>query len=366
MKRRNLLVGAAALAMASPLAMAGTIHVTFINPGRSDEPFWRSVTRVMLPAAQQLGITLEVLYAQRDHTRMLDLARQVARRGRKPDYLIVVNEKQTGAAMLGLAEAARIKTLLAFSTLEGEQAVEFGVPRARYRHWLGSITPNAADAGRLTARELLRQALRQKVLGRDGKVHMALIGGDKVTPTGTQRLRGALAAVSDQRSVVLEQVVHANWDRARAREQMQALLLRYPRLDAVWVASDLMAYGAMEAAEAAGRTPGKDLLFSAVNNSPEVLRARVQGRISALAGGHFTAGAFGLVMLHDYHHGKDFAQHALEIEAPLFALLDVDLAQRFLERFGDEDFSSLDFRRFSRHLDPRKAKYAFGLLPLLE
>jgi ABC-type sugar transport system substrate-binding protein len=320
----------------------------------------------MEPAAQQLDMELEVLYAERDHLKMIALVKQVTQRTKKPDYLIIVNEKLAGGQMMKMAEEAKIKTLIAFSSFEAEQIAEFGVPREKYRYWLGAITPNSVDAGRLNAQELVRQAVKLKTVAADGKVHVALIAGDRVTPTGAQRLEGAEKALAASPEVVLEQVVFGNWERARAKEQLSGLLLRYPKLNAVWTASDLMAYGAMEAAEEAGRHPGKDLLFATFNNSPEVLKARVEGRISSLAGGHFTAGAWALVMLYDYHHHVDFAKDGLELRLPLFALLDEELAQRFLQRFGDENFSKVDFRHFSKRLHPELRHYEFGILPILK
>jgi ABC-type sugar transport system substrate-binding protein len=356
----------ALLACVSPLLWAADFSVVFINPGRSEEPYWRSVTRFMQPAAQQLDIQLEVLYAERDHLKMIELAKQVTSRKQKPNYLMIVNEKLAGGEILKLAEQAGLKTLIAFNKFDDAQAAEFGKPREKYRHWLGSLTPNSVEAGRLTANEMARQALQARVGADDGKVHVAVIGVDKATPTGIQRVEGAVAAFSNHPQVALEQVVYGNWDRTRAKEQAAALLLRYPKLNAIWTASDLMTFGAMEAAEAAGRKPGSDLLFAAINNSPEVLQARVQGRISSLAGGHFTAGAWGLVMLHDYHHGKDFKKEGLELSAPLFLLLDEERAQNFLTRFGNEDFSSIDFRQFSKHLQPKLRTYQFSLLPALK
>ena len=355
----------AVLSLASPALWAAALSIVFINPGRSEEPFWRSASRFAQPAAQQLGIKLEVLYAERDHLKMIELAREVTSRAKKPNYLMMVNEKLAAGEMLKLAENAGIKSLMVFSTLDETQA-DYGKPRQKFRHWLGSLTPNASEAGRLTAEELVRQALALRAVADDGKVHIAMISGDKATPTGTQRLQGAVDVFAAHPSVVLEQVVYGNWDRARANEQAAALLLRYPKINAFWVASDLMAFGAMEAAEAAGRKPGVDLLFSAINNSPPVLQARAQGRISALAGGHFTAAAWALVMLYDYHHGKDFAREGLDTVLPLFALFDEERAQRFLGRFGEEDFSSIDFRQFSKHLNPQLRTYQFSLLPALK
>ncbi len=355
-----------ALSLSSSLLWAANFSVVFINPGRSDEPFWRSVTRFMQPAAQQLDIKLDVLYAERDHLKMVALVQEVAARNKKPDYLMIVNEKLAAGEMLKIADKAGIKTLMVLNKFEDAQAADFGKPREKYRHWLGSLTPNASEAGRLTAAELVRQAQQSHVVADDGKVHVVLIAGDKATPTSVQRLKGAVSVFATHESVVLEQVVYGNWDRARAKEQAAALLVRYPKLNAFWAASDLMAYGAMEAAEAAGRKPGTDLMFSAINNSPEVLQARTQGRISALAGGHFTAAAWGLVMLYDYHHGKDFRKEGLELTLPLFVLLDEERARRFLSRFGEEDFSSVAFRPFSKHLNPHLQTYQFSLLPALK
>lgn len=354
------------LSLAGPAVWAAAINVVFINPGRSDEPFWRSAVRFAEPAAQQLGIKLEVLYAERDHLKMIELAREVASRPKKPDYLMLVNEKLSAGEMLKFAEQAGIKSLLVYSGLVESQQSEYGKPRQQFRHWLGSLTPNASDAGRLTAEELVRQALQLNAVADDGKVHIAAIAGDKATPTGTLRLQGAVDVFAAHPSVVLEQVVYGNWERARANEQAAALLLRYPKINAFWVASDLMAFGVIDAAEAAGRKPGTDLLVSAINNSPPVLQARAQGRISALAGGHFTLAAWGLVMLYDYHHGKDFGRDGREIILPLFVLMDDERAQRFLTRFGDEDFSSIDFRQFSKHLNPQLRNHQFGLLPTLK
>jgi len=354
----------AMLALMLPSIALASISVVFINPGNPDELFWRSVTRFMEPAASQLDIHLEVLYAERNHVKMVELMRQVAQREKKPDYVIIVNEKASGGVMLKLAEQAKIPTLLAFSAFEGDMAREYGAPRQQFHYWLGSITPNAYEAGRATATELLRQAMIAHPPV-DGKLHVAMISGDRVTPTGVERADGAASVFLNSSQVVFTQTVYGDWERARAYEQAGGLMVRYPRLDVIWCASDLMAFGVIDVAEASGRKPGKDIFISAFNNSPEVLKERINGRISALAGGHFTAGAWALVMLYDYAHGKDFADQGMQLQLPLFVLLDGELSSRFLQRYGNEDFSKIDFRQFSRHLHPELQHYDFSLLKVL-
>ena len=100
------------------------------------------------------------------------------------------------------------------------------------------------------------------------------------------------------------------------------------------------------------------MLFSAINTSPEAMQARVSGRLAALAGGHFMAGAWSLVLLHDYHHGRDFADEGLELDRPMFALFDKAQAEGYLQRFG-AGIGTIDFRPHSKVHNPRLKRYDF-------
>jgi hypothetical protein len=127
-----------------------------------------------------------------------------------------------------------------------------------------------------------------------------------------------------------------------------------------------MALGAMASWEKRSGKVGQDAWFSAVNTSPEALQAVKSGRLAALAGGHFICGAWGLVMLYDYHHGHDFAlDEGLELDHSMFALFDARMADRFLERYGELRFDSIDFARYSKVLNPQRKRYDFTFEQLL-
>jgi ABC-type amino acid transport substrate-binding protein len=92
-----------------------------------------------------------------------------------------------------------------------------------------------------------------------------------------------------------------------------------------------MAFGAMRAFAEAGKVPGKDALFSAVNTSSEALQAVIDGRLSALVGGHFTLGGWALVELHDYDQGVDLARYGgRDRQVPLLQLIDKHQARQIL------------------------------------
>ncbi|WP_339936248.1 substrate-binding domain-containing protein, partial [Undibacterium luofuense] len=205
----------------------------------------------------------------------------------------------------------------------------------------------------------------QGLAGSDHKLHMIAIAGDRSTTTSLKRNQGMLRAVSEQSDVVLEQQVYGEWNRAKAREQSDWLYQRYPQVRVVWAGNDLMAFGAMESWAERGGKPGSDAVFSGINTSEEAMTKLRTGSLAALAGGHFIAGAYALVMLYDYHNGHDFADEGLELERSMFILFSADDAKRFQSQYGDLDFHKVDFRRFSKVLNPAVRQYQFSFRQIL-
>jgi hypothetical protein len=125
-----------------------------------------------------------------------------------------------------------------------------------------------------------------------------------------------------------------------------------------------MAFGAMQAFEKRGGVPGTDAFFSGVNTSKEAMDGLANGRLSALAGGHFICGAWAVVMIYDYAHGRDFRDEGLDLDRPMFTSFDATTAGIFQARYG-ESFDSVDFRRYSKALNPKLARYNFDFGQLL-
>lgn len=343
------------------LTLAATT-ISFINPGKADEPYWVGASQAMQAAARSLDLQLEVLYAERDPARALQLGREIAARTQRPDYVVLVNEKGTLVENASVLGAAGIKTFAAFSGLLPQER-ERWAPRKGLPLLLGSLEPHAQDAGYLTARALIQQALATRQ-GK-GKLQMLALGGDRSTPVSIQRNEGLRRALAEQSEVELVQQAFADWRRDLAAETMAGLIARHPQARLLWTGSDLMAFGAMEAIEAAGQSPVRDWHISSINTSKAAMQAVVDGRLKALAGGHFLAGAWALVMLYDYEHGRDFADEGLMLEWPMFMLFDKAAAQRMLARFGDE-MPALDFRPYSKTLNPRLKQYRFDIEGLLK
>ncbi|MDH4582891.1 LacI family transcriptional regulator [Pseudomonas sp. BN415] len=337
--------------------------VVFLNPGRHNEPFWASYAQFMQAASNDLDMDLEIRYAERDLDLMLDQAREVLQGADRPDYLVFVNEQYAAPEILRLSRGSGVKLFTVNSNLTPDQQSLTGGTRERYPDWIGSMVPNDEEAGYLMARSLLEQ---QERLAPGQPFDMLAFSGVKQTPAAQRRERGLRQALVEFPNAHLRQLVYSEWSRERAYTQALQLYQRYPDVKLVWSANDEMAFGAMQAATELGRKPGQDLLFSALNNSPEVLRTYLDGKISALVSGHFTLGGWAMVLLHDYDAGLDFARHGgKDREVRLFMALDRDKATRLLrhiERYGFD----LDFRAFSLVGKKGARDYRFSLAPLID
>ncbi|WP_373973856.1 ABC transporter substrate-binding protein [Chitinibacter sp. SCUT-21] len=346
------------------IASAAAATVAFINPGKHNELYWSTASSAMQDAAKQLGFSLEISYAQRDPLRAIEIARLIAARPaqNQPDYIIFSNDHGTGPEILKILAKTRSKTFLAFSTMATPQEREQTQgPRQKYPNWIGSLVPDAEQAGYLSAKQLLTAARQAQLYGPDRRLQVIAIAGDRSTPSSVLRNQGLQRAIAESPDAVLKQMVYAKWQQEKAAEQSRWLFARYPEARLVWSGSDMMAFGAMQSWEQAGGQVGKTAVFSAINTSPAAMAAIQNGRLSALAGGHHMNGAFALVMIYDYSHGLDFARESIELEAPMFGLISPQMAAKYQKKYGFHDFSQINFKAYSKYENPKNQKYVFTL-----
>src|SRR5437773_5685799 len=96
------------LVILATAATAAAQSVAFINPGKSDEIYWVTATQGMQAAAQSLGISFEVQYAQRDHLKELDIARELVGRSadKRPQYIVFTDDYAVGGELLKIIDGA--------------------------------------------------------------------------------------------------------------------------------------------------------------------------------------------------------------------------------------------------------------------
>ncbi|MEE1800929.1 LacI family DNA-binding transcriptional regulator [Streptomyces sp. NPDC050509] len=119
------------------------------------------------------------------------------------------------------------------------------------------------------AREMVRHLLR------GGRRRIATVTGPPDTPGGTERLAGYREILAEAGIEADDRLVAAgDYSRASGEAAAVELLRRAPDLDAVFVASDLMAQGVLTALRDAGRRVPEDVAVGGFDDSPAALDSR--------------------------------------------------------------------------------------------
>jgi ABC-type sugar transport system substrate-binding protein len=353
------LILVASLAITTTGASGGNIRVGFINPTGSPE-FWLLVSSTMRAAAAELGIDVDIRHTQRSYDKAIALARDFLSERPPPDYLIATNDLGAGGAIIKLADAANVRIVLLDNDLDQKEWAEYGEPRTKYRHWLGSLVPDHEGGGYRVAEAVLTEAMRIK---NNPPLRMLALAGDIGTPASNDRVRGLKRAVGvmskllGPASVQLVDVRNLDWTEEGAQASIKQFVRAGQRIDAVWAANDQMAFGAIRALREAGYKPGVDVVVGGFNWSQGGIDRVLNGEMVVTYGGHFLGGAWAMVILRDYHNARDFAEEDVRLQFPMGAV-DLPVARRFPE-IGKLDWRNVDFTRFSKTRNPEITRYNF-------
>lgn len=352
------LVLPAALGATTRAARSAEIRVGFINPWGPPE-FWQLVSATM-QAAAELGIEVEERHTERSFDRAIAFTRDFLNQRPPPDYLIATNDVGVGGELIKLADAAGVPLILLNNELEGKQWTEYGQPRTKYRHWLGSVVPDHEGGGYGIAEAVLIEAARIK---KHRPLKLLALAGEIDTPASNDRVRGLKRAIGvmskllGPSSVDLIDIRNLDWSQKRAEASMREFVQKGPRIDALWAANDPMAIGAIAALREAGYRPGVDVMVGGLNWSQAAVDRVLEGEMVLTHGGHFLLGAWAMVILRDYHDGRDFAEEDVRLQFPMGAF-DLPVARRFPE-IGKVDWRRVEFARFSKTRNPAVTRYNF-------
>ncbi|GAA0820007.1 LacI family DNA-binding transcriptional regulator [Streptosporangium amethystogenes subsp. fukuiense] len=159
--------------------------------------------------------------------------------------------------------------VLLMSTHAGDPLVDaletIGIPAVACGAVIGkeNVIPYAAANDREGARQMTRYLVGL------GRRRIATITGPMDTPGGSQRLEGFADVLGRKASKRL--IEHGDWTQLGGESAMARLLERAPDIDAVFVASDLMAAGALAALRAAGRRVPEDVAVGGFDDSAVAL-----------------------------------------------------------------------------------------------
>jgi len=265
MTRRDALLAFASVLAGCNRTRGNRPRVAFVLK-TFNSPFFLDMRRGADAAAARGGIDLIVQAAERE----IDVERQMQ---------IIENLIETRVAVLclcpsgskeivpavGKANRAGIPVIIVDDELDESAVAQQGVSFDTY------IGSDNVEGGRIAGQHLVDAS---------GKTaRLALLEGIPGHQTGDARLRGFRDAIRSAPGVVVVASQTANWERDQGFTVFRNMLQAHPDIDALFACNDMMALGALEAIEAAGRIGRIRVIgFDAVDDARKAIAA---GRMEA-------------------------------------------------------------------------------------
>lgn len=271
MKRRILLGTAAMLAMTAgmsmaqdlpPLAQKDRYKVGFAQT-ESNNPWRIAQTKSFQDIAATCGWDLVITDAGGSAAKQVADVDSMIAQGIEVLFLPPREESPLIPAVMR-AKAAGIPTFLV------DRSVDKAVATAGkdYVSFLGS---DFIEQGRRVAEWVI--ANHQG----DGKI-IELEGTTGSSPANDRKKGFDDAIAADSRFKILESR-SGDFARDQGRKVMETLLQAHPDVNIVYAHNDEMAIGAIQALEAAGRKPGKDVLVVSIDGTRDALQAIIDGKM---------------------------------------------------------------------------------------
>jgi ribose transport system substrate-binding protein len=265
MNRRDALLALASVLAGCNRARGSRPRVAFVLK-TFNSPFFLDMRKGAEAAAARAGIDLIVQAAERE----IDVERQMQ---------IIENLIETRVAVLcicpsgskeivpavGKANRAGIPVIIVDDELDESAVAQQGVSFDTY------IGSDNVEGGRIAGQYLVDAS--------GTSARLAVLEGTPGHQTGDARLRGFLDAIRSAPGVAVVVSQTANWERDQGFTVFRNMLQAHQEIDALFACNDMMALGALEAIQAAGRTGRIRVIgFDAVDDARTAIAA---GRMEA-------------------------------------------------------------------------------------
>jgi simple sugar transport system substrate-binding protein len=278
--KKKILVAASAIALGSLVLTAcgdsedssgstsdDTITMGFAQVGA--ESGWRTAnTKSIQASAKEAGIDLKFSDAQQKQENQIKAIRSYIQQ--KVDVIAFSPVVETGwDTVLLEAKRANIPVILTDRAVDSEDD-------SLYESFLGS---DFVKEGEKAGQWLVDNAADSDVDG-DGKINVVELQGTTGAAPAIDRKEGFEDIISSDPSIAITASQTGDFTRDGGKKVMESFLKSEKGIDVVYAHNDDMGLGAIEAIEAAGLVPGKDVKIITVDAVKDGMAALAEGKIS--------------------------------------------------------------------------------------
>ena len=227
------------------------------------ESGWRTAnTKSIQESAKAAGITLKFSDAQQKQENQIKAIRSYIQQ--KVDVIAFSPVVETGwDTVLLEAKRANIPVILTDRSVDSKDT-------SLYKTFLGSdFVLEGKKAGEWLVKDSANAA-----------VNVVELQGTTGAAPAIDRKEGFEEAIKANPGIKIVASQTGDFTRAGGKQVMEAFLKSQPKIDVVYAHNDDMGLGAIEAIEAAGKTPGKDIKIITVDAVKDGMQALADGKIN--------------------------------------------------------------------------------------
>ena len=230
----------------------------------SDSPYFNEMREVAQKTADSLGLTLISNGPQREYdiAKQTEIIENLIQRGVDVLCIVPCGSREI-VPVIKKANKANIPVIIVDTRVD-EEALNSS--NAKIETFIGSDNYE----GGVIAGKYLVQLL-------NGKGKVAMIEGVVGHETNDNRKQGFKDAIKDSTGIELVTVQSANWERDKAYNVCQNILLANPDIDGIFTASDLMGLGALKAIEAENKL--NEIALVSFDALPEAQKKVKEGKM---------------------------------------------------------------------------------------
>ncbi|MCV7254389.1 ABC transporter substrate-binding protein [Mycolicibacterium fluoranthenivorans] len=229
------------------------------------ESGWRTAnTQSIKTAAQAAGIDLKFADANGEQEKQISAIRSFIQQG--VDVIAFSPVVRTGwDAVLLEAKNSKIPVILTDRAIDTQE-------KDVYKTFIGAdFVEEGKRAGTWVA---------DQYAGAPGQVDIVQLEGTTGADPAIDRDTGFKQGISSNPNLRIVASQTGDFTRSGGKQVMEALLKSTPKIDVVFAQNDDMGLGAMEAIEAAGKVPGKDIKIVAVDATHDGMQALADGKFN--------------------------------------------------------------------------------------
>jgi len=245
----------------------GKIVMGFAQVGA--ESGWRTANTDSIKAsAESAGVELKFSDAQQKQENQIQAIRSYIQQ--KVDVIAFSPVVETGwDAVLQEAKAANIPVILTDRAVDSDDT-------SLYKTFLGS---DFVEEGKKAGEWLVENAADSDVDG-DGDVNVVQLEGTTGAAPAIDRAEGFADAIASDSKISISKSQTGDFTRDGGKQVMESFLNSEKGIDVVFAHNDDMGLGAIEAIEAAGLEPGKDIKIITVDAVKDGMTALSEGKIN--------------------------------------------------------------------------------------